>query len=81
MANRTGGRVFEASDAGNLSAAFSNVAGELREYYSIGYYPKDDAKTGKTQKIKVRVDRDGAVVRARATYVRKMENGKRKTEN
>ncbi len=67
MANRTGGRIYEASDAGNLAAAFSNVASELREYYSIGYYPKDDAKTGKTQKIKVRVDRDGAVVRARAT--------------
>ena len=71
MANRTGGRVYEASTGANLAQAFSNIASELREYYSIGYYPKENAKTKKTRRLKVRVDKDGAVVRARESYVKK----------
>lgn len=67
MANRTGGRIYEASTTGNLAAAFSKIASELREFYSLGYYPKDDAKTGKRQ-IKVKVDRKGLSVRARDGY-------------
>lgn len=70
MANRTGGRVYQANGAGNLALAFSNIAAELREYYSLGYYPKGNAKSGKIRKIKVRVNRDGAVVRARESYVK-----------
>lgn len=69
MASRTGGRVYQASNTGNLAAAFSDIAGELRQYYSLGYYPKENAKTGKTRKIKVRVNRNDAVVRARSSYV------------
>ena len=67
MANRTGGRIYEASTTGNLAAAFSKIASELREFYSLGYYPKDDAKTGKRQ-IKVKVDQKGLSVRARDGY-------------
>ena len=75
MANRTGGRVYQASDAGNLAAAFSKIAGELREYYSLGYYPKDNSKSGKIRRVKVRVNQDGAVVRARDSYVvKKVKN-------
>lgn len=71
MANRTGGRIYQAENTGNLALAFSKIASELREYYSLGYYPKDDAKTGKIRRLKVRVDRVGAVARARASYIRK----------
>jgi VWFA-related protein len=67
MANRTGGRIYEASTTGSLASAFSKIASELREFYSLGYYPKDDAKTGKRQ-IKVKVDRKGLSVRARDGY-------------
>ena len=69
MADRTGGRLYKASTAANLASAFSNIAAELREYYSLGYYPKEDAKTGKKRKIKVRVTQTGLVVRARDGYV------------
>lgn len=68
MANRTGGRVYPASTTINLAAAFSRIASELREYYSIGYYPKEEAKNGKKHKIKVRVDKNGVVVQARDGY-------------
>ncbi len=69
MANRTGGRVYEASNTGSLTQAFSNIAADLREYYSLGYYPKDNAKPGRTRRLKVRTDRKDAIVRARESYV------------
>ena len=70
MADRTGGRLYKASTTANLALAFSNIAAELREYYSLGYYPKEDAKTGKKRKIKVRVTQTGLVVRARDGYIK-----------
>lgn len=76
LANRTGGRVYEASTGANLAQAFSNIAAELREYYSLGYFPKGDDKPGKTRRLKVRVNLDGAVVKARESYV----VGKRKKQ-
>ncbi len=69
LAYRTGGRVHLASSYTNLTAAFARIASELREFYSIGYYPKDQADAGKTRRIKVRVDRENLVVRARDSYV------------
>jgi VWFA-related protein len=70
MANRTGGRLYQANTTANLAQAFSNIAAELREYYSLGYYPKEEAKTaGKKHRLKVRVDKDDLVVRARDSYV------------
>lgn len=67
MANRTGGRIYEATSTGSLASAFSRIAGELREFYSLGYYPKDNMKTGKRQ-IKVKVNQKGLSVRARDGY-------------
>lgn len=69
MANRTGGRVYEASTTGNLAIAFSKIAAELREFYSLGYYPNREDESGKKRQIKVRVDQPKAVVRARDGYV------------
>ena len=74
MANRTNGQLYEADTTINLAQAFSNIANELRQFYSLGYYPKETAKTGKKRKIKVRVNQPGLVVRARNGYiVRKAE--------
>jgi Ca-activated chloride channel homolog len=69
MALRSGGRIFLADTGANLMTAFSKIAAELREYYSIGYYPKEESKNGKKHKIKVKVDKDGLVVRAKDSYV------------
>lgn len=69
MATRTGGRVYKADSVGNLTKAFSKIASELREFYSIGYYPKEAAETGKKRKIKVKVDQDKVSVQARDGYV------------
>ena len=69
LATRTGGRVYKAQTTSNLASAFSKIAAELREYYSLGYYPKEESKEGSKRKIKVRVNRQGAAVRAREEYV------------
>lgn len=69
MADRSGGRLYLADNAANLLDAFSKVAAELREYYSIGYSPKEESKNGKTHKVKVRVDKEGLVVRAKDEFV------------
>lgn len=68
LATRTGGRLYPASTTANLNSAFSRIASELREYYSLGIYPKEDATPGSKHKIKVKVDRTGVVVKARDNY-------------
>ncbi len=69
LAVRTGGRIYEASTLLNLADAYFKIASELREFYSLGYYPKDDRVAGKRTSIKVRVDKEGMVVRTREGYI------------
>ncbi|HEX8369024.1 MAG TPA: VWA domain-containing protein [Pyrinomonadaceae bacterium] len=69
LAARTGGRVHQARTTANLALAFSNIAAELRQLYSLGYYPKDEGKTGQRRKIKVRSNKQGLVVKARDSYI------------
>ncbi len=69
MALRTGGRLYEANDIGRLTYAFSQIASELREFYSLGYYPNTDDKTKKRRSIKVRVAREKVAVKSRDSYV------------
>jgi len=76
MATRAGGRVYKADSTGNLALAFSRIAAELREFYSLGYYPKVVSPAGKRRKIKVRVNQQGLVVRARADYIVGKKAGK-----
>lgn len=78
MANRTNGHLYKADTAANLALAFSGIASELRQFYSLGYYPKDTAKIGKKRKIKVRVNQQGLIVRARDGYIVRKDNVKQK---
>ena len=69
LATFTGGRMYLASSVGNLGDAFTKIASELREFYSVGYYPKEERVQGKTTTIKVKVDQPGMVVRTRDGYI------------
>ncbi|HKX83289.1 MAG TPA: VWA domain-containing protein, partial [Pyrinomonadaceae bacterium] len=69
LADNTGGRIYLATTVGNLNGAFSKIASELREFYSIGYEPKGVAIPGRTRRIKVRTDRKEVAIKARDTYV------------
>jgi VWFA-related protein len=69
LATFTGGTVHLASTVGNLNRAFTRIASELREFYSLGYYPTSEGIPGKLRRIKVKVDRPNIAIRARDSYV------------
>jgi VWFA-related protein len=68
LADKSGGRLFYADSPGNLSQTFARVAAELREQYSLGYYPKLAAQSGGERRIRVRVNAKGLAVHARRSY-------------
>ena len=72
----TGGRHLKIAQVADLAEAFTEIANELRQQYSLGYYPKNKGKAGERREIKVRVNRPGLAVRARDSYV----VGKRKSK-
>jgi Ca-activated chloride channel homolog len=69
LATTSGGRAFDADTIGNMEAAFSNVAEELRRQYSLGYYSNNEGQAGDRKHIKVQVLRPKSVVRAKTTYI------------
>lgn len=69
LAQNSGGRKFEAQSLYNMNAAFTGIAEELRRQYSLGYYPENVGKIGDRKQIKVRVMRQGVVVRAKNSYI------------
>src|ERR1041384_4221483 len=69
LANATGGRDYQADSLQNMSAAFANVAEELRRQNSIGYYPKRPPQAGQRRQIKVRARQPNLAVRARDSYI------------
>ena len=68
LALNSGGREFEAQSMYNVDAAFSGIAEELRRQYSLGYYPDKVGNLGDRKQIKIRVMRQGVVVRAKNSY-------------
>ena len=79
LADKTGGRAYNADTPENLSRSFARIAAELREQYSIGYYPQARAGREKARRIKVKVDAPGARVRSRERFVFNPECGARGT--
>jgi hypothetical protein len=68
LALKSGGKLQRADTLGSLPEAFANIANELRNQYSLGYYPTNQMRAGKYRKLQVKVARKGAVVRARPGY-------------
>jgi Ca-activated chloride channel family protein len=75
MADRTGGRFYYADTVKRLTEVFTHIAQELRQQYSIGYYPKNQLVDAEQRQIKVRVSLPSVVVRARRSYVFKPSTG------
>ena len=70
MADKTGGRFYYAGTLKRLREVFTAIAQELREQYSIGYYPKSEGHATE-RRIKVKVNAPGVVVGARRGYLYK----------
>jgi Ca-activated chloride channel family protein len=69
LSQNSGGRSFEAQTMYNVESAFSGIAEELRQQYSIGYYPDKVGTVGERRQIKIRVMRPNVVVRAKTSYI------------
>ncbi|MEP6923676.1 MAG: VWA domain-containing protein [Pyrinomonadaceae bacterium] len=69
LADKTGGKLYEADSTRNLENAFFNIAEELRWQYNLGYYPLEAGKAGDRKQIKVRVNLQNIAVHARDNYV------------
>lgn len=71
LAERTGGRLYEANDTKQLADAFSRIAEELRRQYTLGYYPKAaSVADGERRQIRVRVRQSNLAVKARDGYIK-----------
>lgn len=68
LADKTGGLAIYA-DIDKLDPAFAAIAAELKQLYSLGYYPADPGKTGQRRQIQVQVSKPAVIVRARDSYV------------
>jgi Ca-activated chloride channel homolog len=69
LAQASGGSYFRGDTLYDIAAAFSQVADELRRQYSLGYYPTPVGQPGQRRQIKVRVNEEGIVVKARDSYI------------
>ena len=69
IGNNGGGRLFQGEDKYKLETSFVKIAEELRQQYSIGYYPAVIGREGERKEIDVRVMRGGLTVRARESYI------------
>ena len=71
LAEKTGGRLYEANNTKQLAEAFTRIAEELRRQYTIGYYPKAaSVADGERRQIRVRVRQSNLAVKARDGYVK-----------
>ena len=71
LADKTGGRLYQANDTAQLAQAFNRIAEELRRQYTLGYYPKTENVDGNERhQIKVRVRQPNLAVKARDSYVK-----------
>jgi VWFA-related protein len=68
LSDDTGGRVIQAKNERDTSAAFQQIANELRTQYLLGYTPTNTKLDGTFRKIEVKVREGNAKVNARRGY-------------
>lgn len=71
LATTSGGRFQLSTKLSDLEGSFARIAQELRQQYTLSYYPKKSASKGGKRKIKVLVDVPEAFVHARSSYASK----------
>ena len=68
LSDDTGGRVIDVNRAKDASAAFQQIANELRTQYLLGYTPTNTRHDGSFRKIRVQVHNGDYKVQARRGY-------------
>ena len=68
LVRSSGGRIVPLLSLAEATAAFTEILGELRGQYVLGYYPEPRRNDGRWRKVRVRAG-SGVKVRAREGYV------------
>jgi VWFA-related protein len=71
VAAQTGAVLFKADRAEDLEGVYQQVTAELHSLYSMAYTPKSMDRDGRWRKISIKVNKDGAVARAKRGYFAK----------
>jgi Ca-activated chloride channel homolog len=74
LADKTAGRFQFADSAKNLARSFETIANQLREQYTLGYYPK--SKVQERRQIEVTVLVPETTVRTRKSYLYRISPNK-----
>ena len=68
FATQTGGRYLHTPQGDKLEEAFTGIVDELRNQYTITYYPADKRRDGRWRKLSINVSRPGLITRTRKGY-------------
>src|SRR5262245_46205048 len=68
FANQTGGRYVHSPQGDKLEEAFTGIVDELRNQYTLTYYPANHKRDGRWRKLNVSASRPGLTVRTRKGY-------------
>ena len=68
FAEKTGGRFIETPGGPALRDAFTGIANELGQQYTLTYRPLNKSRDGKWRKLEVKVSREDLTVRTRKGY-------------
>ena len=68
FASQTGGRYLHSPQGDKLEEAFTGIVDELRNQYTITYYPANHKRDGRWRKLNVNSSRTGLTVRTRKGY-------------
>ena len=71
VAQRTGGRLNEIRQLGEMARLYAEVAAELRTLYSITYQPKNTTRDGLWRPIRIEVNNPALLARTRPGYFAK----------
>lgn len=68
FATQTGGRYIHSPQGDKLEEAFTGIVDELRNQYTLTYYPTNQKRDGRWRKLSVGVSRPGLTTRTRRGY-------------
>jgi Ca-activated chloride channel family protein len=71
LADKTSGYFQYTDSVKNLSRSFERIAAQLRQQYTLGYYPKNKTADGAQRLIKVEVESPRVTVQTRKSYTYK----------
>ena len=69
LSDKTAGRFYFAASLGHLKEIFARIAAELREQYSLGFYPSNKSATKSRRELKVKVSLPNVAIRSRRSYI------------